>query len=290
MLVEHKSYPDPGTPLQLANYMLEIWKRHAQGRVDRLRALPPIIPVVFYHGAARWSVAEGLEAMIATDDPELLFLPGQRFILRVLSALPTEELSRDAALRAGLIALTRRAIEFVTRIVEGLAEEDTLRSQVFEYILLTYPEADMDALRANLRAAGLDEMEGLVGTIAEALMERGEARGLERGLERGKAEGLETRQGRGPETGQGRGPETGPEGRGPEERGLERGLKRGKAEGLERGKAEGLTRLLERRFGSLPGTARDRIAAAGPGELDSWLDRVLDADSLDAVFGRSDRH
>ena len=43
----------------------------------------------------------------------------------------------------------------------------------------------MDALCANLRAAGFDEMEGLVGTIAEALMERGEARGPE------------TRQGRG---------------------------------------------------------------------------------------------
>ena len=122
----------------------------------------------------------------------------------------------------------------------------------------------MDALRANLRAAGFDEMEGLVGTIAEALMERGEARGLEQGLEQGKAEGLK--------------------------RGEARGLKRGKAEGLEQGKAEGLTRLLERRFGPLPGTARDRIAAAGPGELDSWLDRVLDADSLDAVFGRGDRH
>ena len=60
--------------------------------------------------------------------------------------------------------------------------------------------------------------------------------------------------------------------------------------GLKRGKAEGLTRLLERRFGLLPATARNRIAAAGPGELDSWLDRVLDADSLDAVLGRSDRH
>ena len=174
--------------------------------------------------------------MIAAEDPELVFLPGERFILRVLTALPTEELSRDAALRAGLIALTRRGIEDLELIVEGLAGEGTLRRQVFEYILLTYPEAEMDALRANLRAAGFDEMEGLVGTIAEALMERGEARGL------------------------------------------------------ERGKAEGLTRLLERRFGPLPATARDRIAAAGPGELDAWLDRVLDADSLDAVLGKSDRH
>ncbi len=250
-LVEHKSYPDPGTPLQLANYMVQIWKRHAQGRADRLRALPPIIPVVFYHGGTRWSVGEGLGAMLATDDPELVFLPGERFILRVLTALPPEDLSHDAALRAGLIALTRRAIEFVTMIVEGVAEEETLQKQVFEYILLTYPEADMDALRANLRAAGFDEMEGLVGTIAEALMERGEARGLKRGEARG--------------------------------------LERGKAVGLEQGKADVLTRLLERRFGPLPPTARDRIAAAGPGELDAWLDRVLDADGLDAVFGRSDR-
>ncbi len=258
-LVEHKSYADPGTPLQLANYMVQIWKRHAQGRADRLRALPPIIPVVFYHGGTRWSVAEGLGAMLATEDPELVFLPGERFILRVLTALPTEELSHDAALRAGLIALTRRAIEFVTMIVEGVAEDDTLQKQIFEYILLTYPEKDMEVLRANLRAAGFDEMEGLVGTIAEALMERGEARGLKRGeargLERGKAVGLE----------------------------------QGKAVGLEQGKADVLTRLLERRFGSLPPTARDRIAAAGPGELDAWLDRVLDADGLDAVFGRSDR-
>ncbi len=264
VLVEHKSYADPGTPLQLAKYMVQIWMRHAQGRADRLRALPPIIPVVFSHGAARWSVAEGLGAMIAAEDPELVFLPGERFILRVLTALPTEELSRDAALRAGLIALTRRGIEDLELIVEGLAGEGTLRRQVFEYILLTYPEAEMDALRANLRAAGFDEMEGLVGTIAEALMERGEARGLKRGLERGLEQGLE--------------------------RGEARGLERGKAEGLEQGKAEGLTRLLERRFGPLPATARDRIAAAGPGELDAWLDRVLDADSLDAVLGKSDRH
>ena len=57
----------------------------------------------------------GLGAMIATDDPELIFLPGERFILRVLTALPTEDLSRDAALKAGLIALTRRAVELCRR-------------------------------------------------------------------------------------------------------------------------------------------------------------------------------
>ena len=102
------------------------------------------------------------------------------------------------------------------------------REQVFEYILLTYPDADMDALRANLRAAGVDEMEGLMGTMAEALMERG--------------------------------------------------------------KAEGLTRIMERRFGPLSRTVRDRIAGADPDELDAWFDRVLDADNLEAMFDVSSLH
>ena len=236
VLVEHKSHADPGTPLQLAGYMVRIWSRYAQGKAERLRALPPIVPVVFYHGEAGWSVGDGLGAMIATDDPELVFLPGERFILRVLRALPTEDLSRDAALRAGLIALTRRAVELVAMVVEGLAGNDTLQKQVFEYILQTYPDADMDALQANLRSACGDEMEGLMGTMAEALIERG------------------------------------------------------KAEGLEIGKAEGLTRIIERRFGPLSQTVRDRITLAGSDELDTWFDRVLDADNLEAMFDGTDRH
>ena len=126
------------------------------------------------------------------------------------------------------------------------------REQVFEYILLTYADADMDALRANLRAAGVDEMEGLMGTMAEALMEQGMERGLERGLERGKIEGL--------------------------------------TEGLERGKAEVLMRLMERRFGPLSRTVRDRIAGAGPDELDAWSDRILDAGDLEAIFDVSSQH
>ena len=111
-----------------------------------------------------------------------------------------------------------------------------MQEQVFKYILQTYADADMDALEANLRAAGVDEMEGLMGTMAEALMVRGKARGL------------------------------------------------------EQGKAEVLMRLMERRFGPLSRTVRDRIAGAGPDELDAWFDRILVADNLEAMFEASSRH
>ena len=74
------------------------------------------------------------------------------------------------------------------------------------------------------------------------------------------------------------------------EQGRAEGLVEGKAEGLAEGKAATLTRLLEQRFGSLPREVAPRIAAADLDELDTWLDRVLDAVTLDDVFGSRAPH
>jgi len=58
--------------------------------------------------------------------------------------------------------------------------------------------------------------------------------------------------------------------------------------GCQRGRAEGeanaLIRLLEKRFGPLPDDRRERIMRAEAGEIDAWLDRILDAPSPDAVL------
>jgi hypothetical protein len=55
-------------------------------------------------------------------------------------------------------------------------------------------------------------------------------------------------------------------------------------EGEQRGEANLLRRLLERRFGALPDWARDRIATADSAALEEWGLRVLDAASLDDVL------
>ena len=188
VLVEHKSTPDPGLPLQLASYMVRIWKRHAGTSAARLRALPPIVPVVVYHGAADWTVPESLRGMIAADGPDLAFLPGSGYILRNLRAMDIGALSTDAALRAGFITLRREALDFLAEIAGGLPAGGDLRRQVLEYVLRVY-DVDLGELTARLREGGHNEMEALVGTIAETLLEQGEARGLRRGLAAGKAEG-----------------------------------------------------------------------------------------------------
>ena len=45
-----------------------------------------------------------------------------------------------------------------------------------------------------------------------------------------------------------------------------------------------LLRQLNRRFGPLPADIEPRLLAATPTKLDRWIDRVLDATTLDAVF------
>ena len=74
---------------------------------------------------------------------------------------------------------------------------------------------------------------------------------------------------------------------------MELGEARGEARGIAKGKAEGkaemFMRLLRRRFGDLPKQVASRVAKAPAKDLDKWGDRVLDAKSLEAVFGGS-RH
>jgi hypothetical protein len=66
------------------------------------------------------------------------------------------------------------------------------------------------------------------------------------------------------------------------------GLQAGRQEGLQAGRQEGeaafLLRLLERRFGVLPGWVRERVGAAETGLLEEWGLRVLEVGSLDEVF------
>ncbi len=58
----------------------------------------------------------------------------------------------------------------------------------------------------------------------------------------------------------------------------------GREEGLLRGQISLLKRLLKRRYRQLPTWVEERLGKASREELESWADRVLDAESLDEVF------
>lgn len=59
----------------------------------------------------------------------------------------------------------------------------------------------------------------------------------------------------------------------------------GRAEGKAEGKADTLIRFAERRFGPLSADTLARIRAADEAKLDAWIDCLVDATDLKAVFG-----
>jgi hypothetical protein len=89
----------------------------------------------------------------------------------------------------------------------------------------------------------------------------------------------------------------GPDGDGPmkttadllREEGRAEGEARGEARGQTRGRTEGRTEvlltLLRRRFGELPSPLVVRLASSTIAQLDAIALRILDAKSLDEVFG-----
>ena len=58
-----------------------------------------------------------------------------------------------------------------------------------------------------------------------------------------------------------------------------------KAEGKAEGEALALQRLLKKRFGAVPSDVLVKISVASLEQIDAWLDQVLDARSLDDIFG-----
>ncbi len=57
-----------------------------------------------------------------------------------------------------------------------------------------------------------------------------------------------------------------------------------KAEGMQQGEALALQKLLAKRFGAITPAVLEAIAKASPEQIDIWLDRLLDAENMDAVF------
>ena len=141
VLVEHKSRPDPRTPLQLLGYMARIWERHAGRDPAKLARLPPILPLVLYHGRSVWSVPTSVLDCLDADDAlkaevrDLRY--GVRDLGRVVPDSPPARTPAWAALRA--LATVGRdgtaAIEVLASIVAALPDGTLLERQVVHYIL-----------------------------------------------------------------------------------------------------------------------------------------------------------
>jgi len=254
LLFEHQSSPDAQLPFRLLRYLVRIWERW-QARHPATGGLPPVVPLVLYHGMQPWRAPRRLSEMLVAPAGLLADLAPHTaecgFLLQDLSHVPDDQLKGTALLRMALLLLKHVHDPELPRLLPRWAAtwRQVLEASgwqgirlVLKYVLESAEQVGVDDLRQLFRNdLRLEAGEDVVMTVADRLR----AEGREEGREEGRQEGRE--------------------------------------EGRKEGKRL-LLRLLTLRFRELPEPVVAWVQGATPEELELWAERILTAASLDEVF------
>ncbi len=247
ILVEHKSYPYRWTMLRLLAYMVRIWeKERAQNK--RRKKLPPIIPVIFYHGSRQWKPPLDFSSYVELGEELGSYIPGFRAVMFNLQQFGDTDLHGAVLFRATMKIFKYAITRLRPHLSEILQEVSTLpfdeRHKAFlkvllEYIIQVGKDIEPSDVEEELRRAGLEDTREVYMTLAEQFIAKGK--------NEGKLEG--------------------------------------KLEGQILAKQQVFLRLLEKKFGPVEVACKDRINSCGDRErLDRAIDLLLDANTIDQVL------
>ena len=101
LLFEHKSSLYKTTALQLLKYIVSFWDQKVNK--EKSSTLPPVVPLVLYHGKERWQIKQDLASIIEgiEDLPEPLkrFIPNYEYLFYDFSPYSAEEIRGGVELR-----------------------------------------------------------------------------------------------------------------------------------------------------------------------------------------------
>jgi len=199
VLFEHKSYPAPLIAFHLLRYMVRIWEQYLKQELSE--KLLPIIPVVIYHGAAKWKVAEKFMGLFECPEDLVRFLPDFSYVVCDVSKFSDEEIKGMVKLKAALL-LFRYILhdELVDRLpgILGLLKELTTKRTGMEYLetVLSYLSRGSDRVDEEDLRRAVEEAFPLTGgkimpTLAEKWIEQGIQQGMQQGIQQGMQQGMQ---------------------------------------------------------------------------------------------------
>jgi predicted transposase/invertase (TIGR01784 family) len=189
LLFEHKSQPDGWVMLQLLRYILASGEAYRKQH-PKARRLPPVYPLVLYHGQRVWRVPECFHDLISPL-PEALapYVPQFRYDLHDISARNDAEIKGELLTRLIQLALRniysdeprerlRELLDLIDTVIDQPTALDILES------LLRYDVQGTRRLdEQDVRTLLIEHRPGepLMQTFIEKYIEQGEQRGEQRG-------------------------------------------------------------------------------------------------------------
>ena len=246
VLFEHKSAPDTWVAFQILRYIVRLWEKElAQGA----KRLPPVYPIVLYHGRRRWRVKRNLRALVAIHEqsPLLQFVPEFEYYLVDLTELREEDLHGAPYLKAGLLALK---LIFDRELAQHLPD-------IFEALNVGPKQSVLEHLKTVSKylskVKNAVEPEQLKQAVRKVFSKQGEkfmADFFQEWINQGR------------------------------EQGLQQGLQQGIQQGIVRGRVEGLTSLtlsmLQHRLGRIPKVTKEQVKGLSAKQLESLGLALLD--------------
>ncbi|MFM8332882.1 MAG: Rpn family recombination-promoting nuclease/putative transposase [Candidatus Methylumidiphilus sp.] len=251
LLVEHKSHPDVWVPLQLLRYQVRIWELHRKQNPQDL--LPPILPLVLYHGQTIWQTPTRFMGLFGEMDAAFAeYVPDFRYELCDLN-LPEPAQIRNAVLsRLVLQALKhifdpepKQTLAELLPLVREILDRETAL-EMLEVVLRYYVQATQSLDEHDIRDLITADEDNTMPTFIDRYIEQGRQQGWLAGREEGKEEGRE--------------------------------------EGKYEGQRELLLRQINRKFGPPTAQQRRRVKQADGETLLRWSEQMLFAESVEEAL------
>lgn len=193
LLIEHKSYPDRYTPIQIGSYIFSGFLKQISNKEE----LSLIIPVLLYHGRGAWRY-QTLSGLFEKQEPDFShFIPDFEYIYNNLGEIPDKEIEQlnNRFLVASLLAL-KHSFE-KEWLAENLAKVLVLSDQVSEFLqkgLIVYlferSQLDENGLLEIIELLPLT-LKKTVMTTLDVFIQKGRKEGREEGREEGIKKGRE---------------------------------------------------------------------------------------------------
>jgi predicted transposase/invertase (TIGR01784 family) len=198
-LFEHKSWEPDFPGVQLLKNMAHIWEKHVLKHKDT-KKLPPIIPLLIYHGEYPWKVDKSFLSMFDIPDALEKYIPSFCYELYDISHMPEEQIKGEVELRIILTAfryiyhpevMSRlKNIFQLFRELPGKTEFNRYLELLLIYLGSNIKDVKPDQLRDAVDEA-LEEGGAMMSTVFQQVREEGKDIGLQEGKEIGVKEGEE---------------------------------------------------------------------------------------------------
>ena len=251
VLLEHQSTADPAMPLRTLSYRTRVWNRCRKERPDAW--LPPVLAVLVSHAPGGWTTSRSLDELF---DPSVRAIPG------LAASIPQSPLIIDDLAHLSNEDLQARSLAAFQKLALWLLRDARAPRRLldnFDAWIVTFAEAERAPAGIYATATLLTYMFRVIDPVHHDQL-------------RAKIHQL--------------GPHAEETAMTIAEQWHEECREEGIAKGREEGRIAALRSLLSSKFGSqaLDATYEAHLHAATPAAVDHYLQRVLGADSLAAVF------